>query len=427
MSVEERDSRPVGSPLPGRPESQTNLADILERVLDKGIVIAGDIQINLLDIELLTIKLRLLIASVDRAKEMGINWWEGDSLAAALGPGDNGDQGRLEQENRELRERLERLERALGVGDRSRAMADELAAGPRRAPGAARPRGGRSRRGAARLARRGGVAARPGAGAGTGPRPHPRRARDRRRAVGVLRDPRRRRAPARMGASRGGRVERVQEGELAALVSRVPLAEFGEEPLRRNLNDLAWLERVARAHEDVLEHALAATTIAPLRLCTMYESEERVRAMLDGGARLAPRDPRVARGPPGVGVKLLLDPDLVAEEARARSPEAEVLEASSRERSEGGAYMLRRRLERHVSEVADSLAAEVASHVHARVQDWAVDAVSRPPQNREVSGHEGDMVLNGGLSRRDRAASRACARWSASSRRTTARSARGSS
>ena len=71
-------SRPT-NPLPGRPDSTTNLADILERVLDKGIVIAGDIQINLLDIELLTIKLRLLIASVDRAREMGINWWEGDA------------------------------------------------------------------------------------------------------------------------------------------------------------------------------------------------------------------------------------------------------------------------------------------------------------------------------------------------------------
>ena len=65
--------------LPGHPSADANLADILERVLDKGIVIAGDIQINLLDIELLTIKLRLLIASVDRAREMGINWWETDS------------------------------------------------------------------------------------------------------------------------------------------------------------------------------------------------------------------------------------------------------------------------------------------------------------------------------------------------------------
>ncbi|MBV8430912.1 MAG: gas vesicle protein [Solirubrobacterales bacterium] len=85
-----------------------NLADILERVLDKGIVIAGDIQINLLDIELLTIKLRLLVASVDRAREMGINWWETDSSLSS-------DARALEKENRSLQERLERLEQAAGL------------------------------------------------------------------------------------------------------------------------------------------------------------------------------------------------------------------------------------------------------------------------------------------------------------------------
>jgi hypothetical protein len=110
----------ASSPLPGRPTSDTNLADILERVLDKGIVIAGDIQINLLDIELLTIKLRLLIASVDRAREMGINWWESDSSLHSLGSGDNGDSRRLEQENRELRERLDRIERQLADGGEPR-------------------------------------------------------------------------------------------------------------------------------------------------------------------------------------------------------------------------------------------------------------------------------------------------------------------
>ena len=83
-----------------------NLADILERVLDKGIVIAGDIQINLLDIELLTIKLRLLVASVDRAREMGINWWESDPSLSA-------DAKELERENEDLRQRLDRVERLL--------------------------------------------------------------------------------------------------------------------------------------------------------------------------------------------------------------------------------------------------------------------------------------------------------------------------
>ncbi len=53
----------------------TNLADLLERILDKGIVIAGDIRINLVDVELLTIQIRLVICSVDKAKEMGMDWW----------------------------------------------------------------------------------------------------------------------------------------------------------------------------------------------------------------------------------------------------------------------------------------------------------------------------------------------------------------
>ena len=94
-----------------------SLADVLERVLDKGIVIAGDIQINLLDIELLTIKLRLLVASVERAREMGINWWEGDgSLSSGA--------RELEAENRELRERLDRLEQAAGLPAAERKKAD---------------------------------------------------------------------------------------------------------------------------------------------------------------------------------------------------------------------------------------------------------------------------------------------------------------
>jgi hypothetical protein len=100
--------------LEPRSGGPANLADILERVLDKGIVIAGDIQINLLDIELLTIKVRLLVASVDRAKEMGINWWETDPTLSRGA-------SELEEENRLLRERLERLEHAMGLpaGDES--------------------------------------------------------------------------------------------------------------------------------------------------------------------------------------------------------------------------------------------------------------------------------------------------------------------
>jgi hypothetical protein len=77
----------------------------LERVLDKGIVIAGDIQIGIADIELLTIKIRLLAASVDKAMEMGINWWQQDSYLSTKAK-----EAEIEKENVELKQRLERLE-----------------------------------------------------------------------------------------------------------------------------------------------------------------------------------------------------------------------------------------------------------------------------------------------------------------------------
>lgn len=86
----------------------TNLADILERVLDKGIVIAGDIKIQIADIDLLTIKIRLLIASVDKAKEMGINWWEQDSYLSSKAK-----EAEIEKENVALKQRLERLEQKI--------------------------------------------------------------------------------------------------------------------------------------------------------------------------------------------------------------------------------------------------------------------------------------------------------------------------
>lgn len=61
----------------------TSLADLLDRVLDKGVVIVGDIRINLIDVELLTIKIRLLVASVDKAKSIGIDWWEHDPFISS--------------------------------------------------------------------------------------------------------------------------------------------------------------------------------------------------------------------------------------------------------------------------------------------------------------------------------------------------------
>ncbi len=88
--------------------NSSNLAEILERVLDKGIVVAGDIKINLADVELLNIKIRLVICSVDKAMELGINWWQSDPMLSS-----ETKTKQLEQENKELKARLETLEKKL--------------------------------------------------------------------------------------------------------------------------------------------------------------------------------------------------------------------------------------------------------------------------------------------------------------------------
>ena len=101
--------RPEGTPYDRRVVSATqptSLADLLERVLDKGIVIAGDITLSLGAVEVLTLKIRLLIASVDKAQEIGINWWQSDPALSSRARA-------LEEERDDLRARLERLEARL--------------------------------------------------------------------------------------------------------------------------------------------------------------------------------------------------------------------------------------------------------------------------------------------------------------------------
>src|SRR5258706_16328825 len=97
----------------------SGLVDVLDRVLDKGLVVAGDVKVSLAEVELLTIRIRLMICSIDKAEEIGLDWWKYDRH---LSPG----REQVLQENLELREQLRLLERR----DASRTRT------PRRAGGA---------------------------------------------------------------------------------------------------------------------------------------------------------------------------------------------------------------------------------------------------------------------------------------------------
>jgi hypothetical protein len=183
----------------------------------------------------------------------------------------------------------------------------------------------------------------------------------------------------------GGAVRPVEADGLVALAGPVPRAEFGAEPLRDNLNDLAWLERVAREHEAVLDRVLAETTLVPLRLCTIFEDVGGVRAMLDRERDALADALERLEGREEWGVKLLVDGDRMA--ARVGPAEAATGEG-------GAAYLERRRYERETREAVRGLAAQIAGDVHTRLLECAVGGVRLPAQNRELSGHEGDMLLN---------------------------------
>lgn len=197
-------------------------------------------------------------------------------------------------------------------------------------------------------------------------------------------------APELSGGSgvAGAPVELVSAGGLTAVIGNVPFAEFGEEPLRRNLNDLAWLESTARAHQEVIDEAAVTATIVPLRLCTIYASPERVREMLvEEHGRFA-EALGALHGKSEWGVKIFADLEAIERGAGER------LGRDEGGSSEGGRYFARKQNEREVRELARQVARECVEEAHARFVEWAADAVVNRPQNRELANYEGEMVLN---------------------------------
>ena len=95
------------------------LVDVLDRILDKGLVIAGDIKVSLANVELLTLQIRLLVCSIDKVEQIGLNWWRYDTNLTTRAE-------RAEAENLELRERLSELEQEIRkLGAAARVVDDE--------------------------------------------------------------------------------------------------------------------------------------------------------------------------------------------------------------------------------------------------------------------------------------------------------------
>jgi hypothetical protein len=187
-------------------------------------------------------------------------------------------------------------------------------------------------------------------------------------------------------------VRLLREGEIAAAVSEVALEEFGEAPLREHLRDMQWVERVARAHETVLDQIQARATVVPMRMCTVYRSESGVRDMLRREASALEQALDHLDGKAEWGVKAFADPSEVVVAGADDDADAA---ASHQDDSRGAAYMRQRQGERDRRERARQHLDEIAVEIHERLCMLAADGQVMPPQRPEVSGHAGDMVLNG--------------------------------
>jgi Gas vesicle synthesis protein GvpL/GvpF len=188
-------------------------------------------------------------------------------------------------------------------------------------------------------------------------------------------------------------VELVSHGELSAVVSPVSLDEFGSEALKRNLEDMEWLERTARAHQAVLDRALSSATVVPMRLCTIFSDDAHVPEMLEREQEVMLTTLERLRDHSEWSVKVLADPAQAQTAAGARSRAVATAEAGAE--SAGRAYLARKKAERGLREEAGAMLEGAAAEIHARLSDEAAAATVLAPQNPKLSGRPGEMILNG--------------------------------
>ncbi|ONM47082.1 GvpL/GvpF family gas vesicle protein [Nocardia donostiensis] len=194
--------------------------------------------------------------------------------------------------------------------------------------------------------------------------------------------------PPEMTGIAGETVRTVVSDRLVAVVGSVPLAVFGAEPLRRNLEDLPWLEATARAHDAVVSAVARRGPTIPLRLATVYLDDARVRELLDERRPDFESALALVTGRTEWGVKAYGD------RAALTTAVAEARAASSA-KGAGTAYLLRRRAQLSAQETVEHDAAVRADEIHARLVRQAAAGRRQAATDPVLSGSRDWMVLNG--------------------------------
>jgi hypothetical protein len=183
----------------------------------------------------------------------------------------------------------------------------------------------------------------------------------------------------------GADVRAVVEGRLTAIVSSVNREGFSEDTIRNRLEDLDWLEKLARAHHEVVDHIARRHPVAPVRMATVYLEDAGVRDLLRARrAELAETLDRV-RGRAEWGVKGYAAP---AAETAQSGPEAAASDKP------GTSYLMRRRAERNRGAQRRERIAATAEKLHQELAGLAVDSRVYPPQDPRLTGRRDEMIIN---------------------------------
>jgi hypothetical protein len=189
----------------------------------------------------------------------------------------------------------------------------------------------------------------------------------------------------------GAPVHVIEQGGLTAVVSPVSLAEFGEEALRRNLENLGWLESTARAHHVVVDAVAAFAATVPLGLATVYRSEDRAKTALGERSEEFIRALSRISGRTEWGVKVYAD---LSRATPSGTPKEGTPKEEAPTASPGTSYLQRRRAEQHTEEEARGEALAVAERIDTELRDIAAEARLHRPQDPQLSGERGWMILN---------------------------------
>lgn len=194
-------------------------------------------------------------------------------------------------------------------------------------------------------------------------------------------------APELPGVDDAHAVECLHDGDLCALVSRVSLDQFEEQPLREHLADMAWVEHTARRHQQVLDSVLHRCTPLPMRLCTVYADEQGLRQMLDARRQEISAALSELSGKLEWGVQAFAG-------RRPGSPSSQAARAGGAVAT-GTAYLQSKLAARQAGEAEQAEIEAACDHVHVELGAIALAGRLGTPQRPEASGREAPMLLNG--------------------------------